>query len=213
MQLLYIADPLCSWCYGFEPELRRFLERHPEARLELVMGGLRAYNTAIMTAAFKDTLREHWRHVQEASALPFNDSLLARADFIYDTEPPCRGVVTARTLDPSKAHTYFGAVQAAFYRDAQDVTRAKTLIEIAGACGYETSAFAGSLESDALRLATRRDFETTQSLGVSGFPTLGAAYGTQLYLVTSGYVTDDVLEYRAAEIARLAGERALSRAG
>ncbi len=41
MHLLYIADPLCSWCYGFGPELSKLLARHPGARLDLVMGGLR----------------------------------------------------------------------------------------------------------------------------------------------------------------------------
>jgi len=34
------------------------------------------------------------------------------------------------------------------------------------------------------------------------------AYGSQLFLATSGYVTEDVLEYRLAEIERLAMERA-----
>jgi putative protein-disulfide isomerase len=25
MHLLYFADPLCSWCYGFGPELAKLL--------------------------------------------------------------------------------------------------------------------------------------------------------------------------------------------
>ena len=45
MQLVYVADPLCSWCYGFGPELTRLLERIPQAKVDLVMGGLRPYNT------------------------------------------------------------------------------------------------------------------------------------------------------------------------
>ena len=43
---------------------------------------------------------------------------------------------------------------------------------------------------------------------LSGFPTLGVRHGPQLFLVTSGYVTDDVLEYRLAEIDRLAQRKA-----
>jgi protein-disulfide isomerase-like protein with CxxC motif len=37
MHLLYFADPLCSWCYGFGPELAKLLERHPDTRLDLVI--------------------------------------------------------------------------------------------------------------------------------------------------------------------------------
>ena len=39
MHLLYIADPLGSWCYGFGPELAKLIERHPGTRLDLVMAG------------------------------------------------------------------------------------------------------------------------------------------------------------------------------
>jgi hypothetical protein len=63
--------------------------------------------------------------------------------------------------------------------------------------------FAATLETEAMRAATRADFAATQSLGVSGFPTVAASRGEELYLVTSGYVTHDVLEYRLAEIERL----------
>jgi hypothetical protein len=37
---------------------------------------------------------------------------------------------------------------------------------------------------------------------VSGFPTVGLVKESQLFLVTSGYATHDVLEYRIAEIER-----------
>jgi putative protein-disulfide isomerase len=203
MNFLYFADPLCSWCYGFGPELSRFLSRHPEGHVDLVMGGLRAGNSETMSEAFKDMLRGHWRHVAQASGLPFSEAVLEREDFIYDTEPPCRGVVTARNLDPAKAFDFFKAVQAGFYRDGREVTRALVLADVAAETGYERAEFLGALESMEMREATRNDFAMAQSLGVNGFPTLAAARGPQLYLVTSGYVTDEVLDQRVAEIDRL----------
>jgi putative protein-disulfide isomerase len=208
MHLLYIADPLCSWCYGFGPELSRLLERHPDARLDLVMGGLRPFNTKTMTPEFKEMLRGHWRHVATASGLPFSESIFERDDFVYDTEPPCRAVVTARNIDAAKAFAYMKAVQLAFYRDGRDVTRAGVLADIAAECGYEREAFLMRFESPAMREAAKADFATTQSLGVDGFPTVGFAKGPELFLVTSGYATHDVLEYRIAEIERLARENA-----
>jgi putative protein-disulfide isomerase len=210
--LLYIADPLCSWCYGFGPELSSLLERHPDARLDLVMGGLRPYNTEVMSPAFKEMLRTHWQHVAEASGLAFSESILERSDFIYDTEPACRAVVTARTLDASKAYEYLKAVQGAFYRDGREVTRPPVLADIAAECGYDRAAFLATLESPEMGEETRKDFSTTQSLGVNGFPTLAVAHGPQLYLVTSGYATADVLEERLAQIDRLAAAEGKSAA-
>jgi putative protein-disulfide isomerase len=208
MRLLYIADPLCSWCYGFGPELTRLLERHPGTRLDLVMGGLRPFNTQKMSAEFKEMLRGHWRHVATASGLPFSETVLERDDFVYDTEPACRAVVTARNLDYEKAYPYLKAVQLAFYRDGRDVTSGDVLADIAAESGYERDTFRMNFDSALMREETKGDFAATQSLGVSGFPTLGLGYGSQLFLVTSGYATDDVLEYRIAEIERLAPRKA-----
>jgi putative protein-disulfide isomerase len=207
MQLLYFGDPLCSWCYGFGPELSRFLSRHPDVTLDVVMGGLRAGNSQPMSEAFREMLRGHWAHVATASGLAFSETILERDDFIYDTEPPCRGVVTARTIDPAKAFAYFKALQNGFYRDGRDVTRALVMSDVAQECGYNRAEFLGALESVEMREATRNDFSMTQSLGVSGFPTLATARGAQLYLVTSGYVTGDVLAERVVEIDRLTAQK------
>jgi len=200
LHLLYFADPLCSWCYGFGPELTRLLERHPDTRLDLVMGGLRPYNTRPTTAEFKAMLRKHWRHVATASGLPFSESVLDGEGFVYDTEPSCRAVVTARDMDVAKAYPYLKAIQRAFYRDGRDATSGDVLADIAAECGYERDTFRMNFDSELMREEVKSDFTTTQTLGVSGFPTVGVSYGAQLFLVTSGYVTDDVLEYRLDEI-------------
>jgi len=203
MQLRYFADPLCSWCYGFGPELAKLLAARPDIGASLVMGGLRPFNRERMTPAFRSMLREHWSHVATASGLPFSQAIIDRDDFVYDTEPACRAVVTARHLFPAQALPMLKSIQSAFYRDGRDATQAAVLADIAAENGYDRATFLVSLDSDAMRSATRADFAATQSLGVSGFPTLAASRGEELYLVTSGYVTHDVLEYRLAEIERL----------
>ena len=208
MNLIYLADPLCSWCYGFGPELAKLLERHPGAKLELVMGGLRPFNTQPTTEEFREMLRGHWRHVATASGLPFSETALDKPGFVYDTEPACRAVVAARSMEPAKALGYMKAVQLAFYRDGRDMTRGDQLADVAGECGFERDTFGMQLDSPRMRDATRADFSRTQSLGVGGFPTLGVVHGKQVYLVTSGYVTDDVLDYRLDEIERLIARRA-----
>ena len=203
MRLVYFADPMCSWCYGFGPALARALERRPATRLDLVMGGLRAFNTDVLTPSFRETLLGHWRHVADASGLPFNPGALDREGFVYDTEPACRAVVTARESDPAKAFGLLEALQRAFYRDGRDVTQAGVLTDIAIAGGFDGDAFRSRFESDALREATRRDFAATQALGIGGFPTLAAGDGPRLTLVTAGYIGTDVLEGRLEELERL----------
>ena len=203
MNLRYFADPLCSWCYGFGPELAKLLAARPGTQVTLVMGGLRPFNRERMSPAFRTMLREHWHHVSTASGLPFSQAVIDRDDFVYDTEPACRAVVTARQLFPAQALPMLKSIQAAFYRDGRDATQPAVLADIAAENGYDRATFLAAMESEPMRLATRADFAATQSLGVSGFPTVAASRGEQLYLVTSGYVTHDVLEFRLVEIERL----------
>lgn len=40
MQFIYVMDPMCAWCYGFQPELDRFLDTFPSANVDWMMGGL-----------------------------------------------------------------------------------------------------------------------------------------------------------------------------
>jgi putative protein-disulfide isomerase len=200
MRLVYFADPLCSWCYGFGPELERLLGAHADATLEVVMGGLRPFNREAVTPEFRAMLREHWKHVGEASGLPFAPEALEIPGFTYDTEPACRAVVAARALDPAGALACMKAIQAAFYRDARDPTRPEVLAECASEAGFERTVFIAAMESPAARQSTLRDFARAKALGVGGFPTLAAALDSELHLITSGFVTAPVLEERLAQV-------------
>jgi putative protein-disulfide isomerase len=199
-RLVYVGDPMCSWCYGFGPQLSALLAAHPDATIELVAGGLRPFNTKPMTEAFREMLRGHWKSVEAMSGLPFSETALLADGFLYDTEPACRAVVTARAHSAERALPYFQAVQAAFYRDGRDVTRGEILADIAAETGMERETFLAAWRSEVARDATRNDFSVTQRLGVGGFPTLAVYQGDSLFLVASGFSTVAVLEDRLAEI-------------
>lgn len=40
MQVYYIFDSYCGWCYGFETILKPFIEAHPELEVTVLSGGL-----------------------------------------------------------------------------------------------------------------------------------------------------------------------------
>lgn len=43
--LICCADPMCSWCYGFGPELSALCARLPAVPIRIAVGGLRTYDT------------------------------------------------------------------------------------------------------------------------------------------------------------------------
>jgi putative protein-disulfide isomerase len=204
LKLVYFADPMCSWCYAFGPQLTELIA-HETARqpvnLDLTMGGLRAYNTLVIDDASRAVLRDHWKHVNEATGLAFNDAALQAAGFVYDTEPSCRAVVAVRQIETAVALDYFHAVQRAFYADGRDTTQENVLAETALSCGIDDGRFLDAFRSEAIRDATRLDFKLTQQAGVAGFPTLCVETNQRLYLLNSGYARASLIE---AGLARLA---------
>jgi putative protein-disulfide isomerase len=214
-KLVYIADPMCSWCYGFGPELAGLLKAMPGLELEIIVGGLRAYNTQEMDDRLKATLLSHWRHVEQASGLPFSDAAISRPGFVYDTEPACRAVVTARllapALSPAAMLATFHAIQHAFYAEGVDMTQGEALAEITSAAltrlgsPIDAESFHAKWVEESTVAATRDDFIRTQRWGISGFPTVLAEHQTQLGLVISGYAKTATLLDR---IEQLIGERA-----
>ena len=208
VSLVYVGDPMCSWCYGFGVPLGQLLERFPAIPVELVLGGLRAYNTQVMDAVLKDKLRSAWAHVAERSGQPFSQALFDRDDFVYDTEPACRAVVTVREHAPQLALAMYHAIQQAFYADGRDTTKAAVLGEVWDEVHGRTKEawghidFLRDFESEAMRQATRDDFARAQRWGVRGFPTLLAVVDGQAQLLTNGYADAGALQERLAQVTR-----------
>lgn len=193
--LIYIADPMCSWCYGFGPELAALLEGLPGGiPIEIVVGGLRAYNTKVMDEELKSTLLEHWHKVQDQTGLPFNFDALSRDNFIYNTEPACRAVVAARMLAPKVSLYVFHEIQRAFYADGLDITQASVLASVAtkalaeGGYQVDEDTFLKTWNSDVAIKATNDDFVQVHKWGITGFPALVLERDGKLDMVTSGYV-------------------------
>ena len=207
MNLIYVADPMCSWCYGFGTTIDALLADPREAaplNLALVMGGLRPYTTEPMGTDKADEIFGHWHHVHEAAGVPFAqapNTALHRPGFVYDTEPASRATVTVRTMSPRHVWRFFKAVQHAFYADAKDVTQPEVLADLAVAIGLPRSEFASAFASQRMRDETRADFEQSQNWGIRGFPAVVAEHGGKLHLVAHGYTPIAGLHERLAALA------------
>jgi putative protein-disulfide isomerase len=204
---VYIADPMCSWCYGFAPHLAVLRERFADVPLHVVTGGLRAFETRVMDAELKHALRHHWNEVRRRSGQPFSERLFDRDDFVYDTEPACRAVVAVREHEPARAQAMLHAIQHAFYAEGRDVTRAGVLADVyAGLCardgdgGFDPETFAAAWASEAIRTATREDFALRRQWGIGGFPTLLAIRDERPRLIAPGYMDAATLIERAAAV-------------
>ena len=193
-RLLYVMDPMCSWCWGFAPVVEALAEQAVAASvpLQIVVGGLRRDQVAIDAAARVRYLG-YWQAVNASTGQLFDFEHGLPEGLVYDTEPACRALVTARQLDAASAWTLLKLIQQAFYTEGADVTQASVLVQLAEQAGIPRIEFAEAFDSQAMQEATAADFTWVQDLGIAGFPTLLAERDGQLALLTNGYQPLEVL--------------------
>ena len=180
----------------------------PNASLEIIVGGLRAYNKQAMDDAQRTMICGHWQHVAEASGLPFSDVGMTQPGFIYDTEPACRALVATKIiadhLNGQQLLQVFHAIQAAFYAQGRDITQTSVLAEVVvnalnnidGEDSYDQESFIETFVSPQCMSDVRAEFEQCQRWGIRGFPGLLIVHNDALHMIAAGYTK--ITELRAA---------------
>ncbi|SIQ96710.1 putative protein-disulfide isomerase [Pontibacter lucknowensis] len=198
--LIYVMDPMCSWCYGFAPVLHQLkTEQEGKLNFKLVLGGLRPGTTEPMGDEMKAAVKQHWQEVEKATEQAFDFGFFERDSFVYDTEPACRAVVTMRYLQPEKELEMAEEVQRAFYARNNDVTKAEVLAEIALGLGIAEDTFLEKFHSDEMKEKTLQDFQITRHLQANAFPSLYLLVGHNLSLLSRGYRLYDALNAKLEE--------------
>jgi putative protein-disulfide isomerase len=202
MKLIFVGDPMCSWCYGFGKELSALEARRPELSIDIIVGGVRAGATDLLDDSGKQFRLGHWARVEQLSGLPFNrNAFLARENFVYNTEPICRAVVAARQIAPEADQlAMFRALGHAFYVDGLDTTDGEVLAQVAVAAleklghVHDVAAFHDEWAALATIAATRAEFAQVRALGIKSFPALLLEANDQLSEISPGYAPVDQLD-------------------
>ena len=164
-EVIYVGDPMCSWCYGFTQVIGELRAKYQDrAKFSLVMGGLRPDGTHVVDQVDLD-----------------------RLGWIYDTEKACRAVVTLRLMQPGSEWAYFVAAQTAFYRDNHDPNDPDSFARLAEGFGIDRQSFLDNYLGDGAREATQGDFRWARSVGVDSFPTVVLRDEGGLAALTIGY--------------------------
>jgi putative protein-disulfide isomerase len=188
--LWYVADPMCSWCWGFMPVIEAIRHEYGgRVKAELLLGGLRPGTKDPMPSTQREEILRHWRTVQRMTGQPFKFEGAMPEGFIYDTEPASRGAVTVSIINSKVIFPFFKTVQSAFYVEQQDVTSAVVLAQLATGMGLDAQRFLEVFESDTAKRRTLEHFNKARQWGVHGFPTVVMQNAAGYSPLTTGYLS------------------------
>jgi len=201
-EIIYVGDPMCSWCWGISPQLNAF-KRYGESTgvpFRLVMGGLRPGGGEVWNQEFKNFLKHHWEEVNKKSGQPFSMTLFDQENFNYDTEPACRAVVTIRELSPEKTLSFYELVQHQFYVKNNDPNLVEFYQPICKELDIDFADFKTFFNSTEAKELTQKDFVINREWGIRGFPSVVVRKGKKLHLIANGYASFEDLKKQLEEV-------------
>lgn len=183
--LIFVIDPMCSWCWGFHPIIKALREKHSTSyKFSLVVGGLRTKAQMAWTEQSKSYLAQNWNAVQQQTQQPFNFALLNKDTFDYDTYPACKAIVSVRELwGDDASFEYLEKVQEGFYAKGEDTTSLEVLLNYV----EDEKKFLEFYKSERAELLMQHDFSKARSMGANAFPSVVKIDETGHMCCSQGY--------------------------
>lgn len=197
MNILYLSDVFCPWCYGFGPVLRRLLAGHPELPVRVLGGDL--MDEPLTLSEMKEehpSIREFFARLEATTGQPV-DAFLRILDGAGGGGPDWRmyspetglPLVALKALAPGHEVAQMEAFQHAFYGEGRDVLDPAAQHEIASRWGVDAGAFDAACADAAVR--ERAEQEAAEASAIMGefrlYPTLYLENGEERVLLARGY--------------------------
>jgi len=174
VDLIYVHDPMCSWCWAFRPQMDKLLQSLPDnIRTVRLLGGLAPDSDEPMPETMRRHLQEVWRTIaRTVPATRFNFDFWQDCVPRRSTYPACRAVIAARNQGTEWDEKMTRAIQQAYYLEARNPSEEQTLIEIAKTIGLDDSHFSRDLGSKQTQDTLLDEIALSRNLGISSFPSL-----------------------------------------
>ena len=191
VRLLYFTDPICSSCWGIEPQMRRLkLEYGDYFDVEYRMGGLlKGWDSYGGSDVAKPTdVAQHWDEASAYYNMPIDGDVWIE-DPLSSSYPPSIGYKAAQMQDAVKAEKFLRRIKEMVFIEKKNITKWEHLSQAALDTGLNLEKFRDDFDHDAKELFNE-DLELARQFGVRGFPTIFfideddnrfKVYGSKLY--------------------------------
>ncbi|CAH0991914.1 hypothetical protein SIN8267_02029 [Sinobacterium norvegicum] len=184
--LFYVHDPMCSWCWGYNPVWQQLKQQLPEGvAIEYIVGGLAPDTDEPMPAEQRQQIEGYWREIQDQLGSEFNFDFWQENTPRRATYESCRAVIAADKQ--GEQETMIEAIQQAYYLRAKNPSDRSVLVELATEIGLDTATFLADLDEADTEIRLLDDIAMARRWKVPGFPALVLLAGDQLKHIEVDY--------------------------
>ncbi|MCD8898512.1 DsbA family protein [Mammaliicoccus sciuri] len=211
MEIVYVWDAYCGWCYGFDPVLLKFLEKHPDLEVSTVSGGLFT-GESISLVGDLGFIKKANESITQLLGARFGDPynrLLDIGDQVLNSDYPAAVYAIYRPyLTGIKEISFIYDVQKSFFQKGHSLSHIATYMEVAKKYKLDDVISEEKLikiiDSDAQAQAYAQvDYKRARELKVKGFPSILIRYNDEIYDLRKNAITVDQLEKNFQAIAKI----------
>ena len=173
VRITYFTDPICSSCWGIEPQLKKLkLEYGSNFEIEYRMGGLLpswdVYNSGGIGKP--SDVAHHWDEVSAHYEMPIDGDVWIE-DPLPSSYPPSVAFKAAEMQDKQKALRFMRRIREMVFLEKKNITKWEHLAQAAVESGLDTAKLHTDFEGKAQQLF-QEDLDFSRQSGVRGFPTM-----------------------------------------
>jgi predicted DsbA family dithiol-disulfide isomerase len=172
VKILYYTDPICSSCWGIEPQLRKLkLEYGTSIEIEYRMGGLLpdwSYNSGGISKP--SDVAHHWDEVSRHYDMPIDGDVWLE-DPLDSSYPASIAFKAAQLQDSYKAILFLREIREMVFLHKKNIAKWEHLVKAAQKVSLDVEQFKTDYQGKAQSLF-QEDLALGQQLGVRGFPTM-----------------------------------------
>lgn len=193
--LYYVHDPMCNWCWGFEPTRRELFAALAEGMdIRRLVGGLAPDSEVPMPQSMREMLQQTWRRIEQTiPGTRFNHDFWTNNEPRRSTYPANRAVLAARAQGAEFDASMTARIQQAYYLEARNPSDNDTLVDLAADIGLDTNAFAADLVAAATQQQLLAEIQASRSLGIDSFPSLALVRAGRQYHVGLNYTDSQAM--------------------
>lgn len=171
LKIIYYTDPICSSCWGIEPQLRKLkLEYSDYFEIDYRMGGLLPdwnYNSGGISKP--SDVAHHWDEASLYYEMPIDGNVWLE-DPLDSSYPSCIAMKAAQMQDKEKAVHFMRVLREKLYLDKKNISRCENIEDAAKKAKLDIQKL--KADYDDAEEHFQEDLDYGKKLGVRGFPTL-----------------------------------------
>lgn len=177
IEIIEYTDPVCTWCWGSEPILRRIQEVFGGlVKISFKMGGLvenidHFYDPVNEISAL-DQVAPHWLEASSRHGMPVDISIFKKYAKEFKSTWPCNIAFKAAQFQGEElAVRFLRRMREAGASEGKNIQDKETLRGLAGEVGLDADRFVRDFDSPEAAEAFKRDLTECRGMGITGFPT------------------------------------------